>query len=133
MNTGDKLLALIERFVAIDIHDFGGWDKVADFQNEARALLAEPPLNRSECMAKARAAAVAKRRIEMEERHGQVMPTVLKLKGEGRTLREIADALNGMGFIPDRAKRYSHSVIALMLNRYWENRHEQETQRGAAK
>jgi hypothetical protein len=112
----EKLASAVEGEVAL-----------VDLQAEARAILTTPPMTPNEVMAKARVAAVVKCNAEMEVRHAQVMPTVLKLKGEGRTLREIADALNGMGFAPDRAKRYSHGVIALMLNRYWEK------QRAAAK
>jgi len=109
--------ALIEKLATVRITN----SMVFELQEEAKAILTTPPMTPSEVMATARAAAIAKRKMEMEVRHAQVMPTVLKLKEEGRTLREIADALNGMGFIPDRAKRYSHGVIALMLNRYWEN------------
>ena len=108
--------ALIEKLATVRMTN----SMVFELQEEAKAILATP-MTPSEVMAKARVAAVVKRNAEMEVRHAQVMPTVLKLKEEGRTLREIADALNGMGFIPDRAQRYSHAVIATMLNRYWEN------------
>jgi hypothetical protein len=112
-----KACALIEKLAEIP-YDSALSEWIA-LGSEARAILAEPPMKRGECMAKARTAAFAKRNAEMEARHAQVMPTILKLKGEGRTLREIADALNGMGFVPDRAAHYSHGVIALMLNRHW--------------
>ncbi len=112
-----KACALIERLAEIP-YDSALSEWIA-LGSEARAILAEPPATRGEIMAKARAAAIAKRTTDMETRHAQVMPTILKLKGEGRTLREIADALNGMGFVPDRAAHYSHGVIALMLNRHW--------------
>lgn len=102
----------LTRMSQIDPFDTDG---IAALQDEIRAYLARH--THSLRLEKGREAAVARRREIAKERDSELLPTVLDLRKEGRSLREIADILTGKGIPAPRGVAWHFSTVQAMLKR----------------
>jgi hypothetical protein len=102
----------LTRMSQIDPFDTDG---IVSLQEDIRAYLARA--DHKLRLSKGREVAVTRRREIAKERDSELLPVILDLRKEGKSLREVADILTGKGIPAPRGISWNFMTVQKMLKR----------------